>query len=326
MEETWLVTGANGYLGGELCLGLHREGRAVSALARPGRPLERLDTAGVPCQTYDDLPEAIAAGDILVHCAGKATSTGAWEDFEQVNVNWTVSLFEQAAQRGARCFVYISSVAAMGYSNRAAGMVLDEQAEPFLLDGELYGRSKQQAECALRERACNASTRLIILRPGLVYGRRAMSGPSGWLRRGTVIDPGQRVPLVHVDSVLSAVVKTVGNPDLSGTFVVVDDEQPTIRELNALKLKLGILHRKPWPLGRSGFRLLCWLRGGLRRVRGLGAPPRGYFETQYAMQTRRLRYNTRRLRESAGWTPAIPLEAGLRACADLGRSTQAGGE
>ena len=133
MNRQWLVTGANGYLGGELCDGMRRAGHTVCGFVRSGRSSEIRQAKGVRCETYEALPEIMSAGDVLVHCAGKVCATGNWADYERTNVDWSVSLYDSAASRGAACFIYVSSIAAVGYSNRNGESSLTEDAEPRLL-------------------------------------------------------------------------------------------------------------------------------------------------------------------------------------------------
>src|SRR5680860_321096 len=182
LPKRYIITGANGYLGSEVCKELARQGEQVVALARPERQLDGLSNAAIACHTYDDLPSIFSKGDVVVHCAGKIGITGAWSDFESVNRDWSVSLFKQAAECGVSCFMYVSSVAALGYKNRREETVLDESAQPRLVKGELYGRSKWLAEQSLQRLTAQGPTRLIILRPGLIYGRRPLAKKQTWLR------------------------------------------------------------------------------------------------------------------------------------------------
>jgi nucleoside-diphosphate-sugar epimerase len=321
MTQRWIVTGANGYLGGETCKGLADRGLEVYAVARTGRPMQELEQAGIACHTYEDLGEILVEGDVMVHCAGKVGNVGEWDEFARVNVDWTMRLFQQAAERGASCFVYVSSVAALGYMNRRSGEMLDEEAVPLLCAGELYGRSKWLAEQALQKYSASARTRLIVLRPGLVYGRRSFAMPQTWLRRGFVVDPGQRVPLVHIDSFLDAVVKIVHNTDTNTTFVVVDEEQPSLDELNAMRIHHGMLRYHPWRVGKTGYWLLIACRHVVSTLRGHpGAVPKGYAWAQYCFATRRLRYSTKKLRAMTGWMPKIDLTQGLRSCCPISKA------
>lgn len=313
MSKRWIITGANGYLGGELCKGLQRMGERVCGVARAGRSVTPLEELGIPCNTYEELASVLAPGDIVVHCAGKVGNTGHLDEFTRVNVDWTLSLFDQAAERGVSCFVYVSSVAALGYKNRPGDKVLDESSEPELVAGELYGRSKLLAEQALQKRVRSTETRLIILRSGLIYGRRPFASSQTWFRRGIVVDPDQRVPLVHIDSFLDAVAKVAENPEAKGLFFVVDEEQPMLRDLNALKMQHGILRYHPWCIGKVGFRLLCLCRAIARILRGRrGTVPTGYALAQYYFQTRRLIYSTEKLHKKVGWAPAVSLKNGMK--------------
>lgn len=325
MSKRWIITGANGYLGGELCKGLQRMGERVCGVARAGRSVTSLEELGIPCNTYEKLASVLAPGDIVVHCASKVSNTGHLDEFARVNVDWTLSLFDQAAERGVSCFVYVSSVAALGYKNRPGDKVLDESSEPELVAGELYGRSKLLAEQAIQKRARSTETCLIVLRPGLIYGRRSLGRNQTWLRRGVAIDSRQRVPLVHIESFLNAVVSAAETPEADGMFLVVDEEQPTLRDLNALKIRHGILRYHPWPGGRVGFWLLTAYRVVARSIRSRGGDiPKGHALAQYYFSTRRLRYSTEKLRKKVGWTPAVTLDDGLKDCLTTRASTKTG--
>lgn len=310
MTGHWIITGANGYLGGELCKGLHRRGDRVIGLARAGRSLDLLKDTRISCHIYEDLPSIMSAGDIFVHCAGKVDTTGSWDEFVRINVDWTVSLFEQSARLGARCFIYVSSVAALGYRNRSRDAIIDETSCPDLVEGELYGRSKWLAEQALQERARSFSTRLVILRPGLIYGERPFASSQTWFNRGIIVDPNQRIPLVHIENFVGAVVSIASRPETEGVFFVVDDEQPTVSELNILKIRHGILRYHPWRIGRMGF----WLLSATRRICSRRTVQKGHVAADYYFYTRRLRYSTEKLRTLVGWVPTINLNDSLDDC------------
>lgn len=307
MSQRWIITGANGYLGGQLCRILRDRGRDVAGAARAGRPLKNLADAGIPCVTYDDLPEALSTGDVLVHCAGMVGKSGSLESYLKVNRDWSLSLFDQAAAAGAGCFVYVSSVAAMGYMPRPADAPLDESSPPLHAGGDLYGRSKLAAEEALQERAESGTTRLIILRPGLIYGRKPFSSSSP-----PVVDPGQRIPLVYIDNFADALAGTAGGKE-GGVFLVVDDEQPKLGDLNGLKIDLGIIRKAPRRIGRAGFWVMWGVRSFARIIFGRRDEVSGkMIRAEYHFQTRRLLYSTGKLLSLTGWTPAVTLEQGLK--------------
>jgi nucleoside-diphosphate-sugar epimerase len=323
MSKRWIITGANGYLGNEICQGLCKRGEMVCGLARPGRALNNLEEIGISCHSYADLPAILAEGDILIHCAGKVSFNGVWDEFVKTNIEWTVALFNQAVKSGASCFIFISSVAALGYKNRSKDEIIEETSLPSNSKGDLYGRSKWIAEQKLQERAKASSTRLIILRPGLIYGRRSFSNAQTWLRRGVVIALDQRLPLGHIDNLVEAIFKVVEKRDAEGLFLVVDDEQPALRDLNALKIKLGVLKYHPWRIGKLGFWLLHFFHFVLRHIYGRGGYfQKGYGLAQYRLHTRQLLYSSDKLRRVTGWEPQINLIDGIAGCLEFYRKTK----
>jgi predicted dehydrogenase/nucleoside-diphosphate-sugar epimerase len=317
MSRSWIITGANGYLGGQLCLNLAGRGESVTGMARAGKPLGHLLEAGIDGRSYEDLPEIISSGDILVHCAGLTGSRGSPGDYTRINRDWSVSLFDQAAAAGAGCFIFVSSIAAMGYMPRPSDAPLDESSPPRHAEGDYYGMSKLDAEKALQDRADSSSTRLVMLRPGLVYGRKPLSSA-----RPEVIDRGQRVPLLHIDNFADAVVASAKSENARGVFIVVDEEQPIIGDLTALKMKLGILRHPPRRIGRVGFWMKWLARSIVRIMTGRrGEVSRKLIFADYYFRTRRLRYSTERLRSATGWIPAVGLEEGLRESGKAAEST-----
>ncbi|MBB5348081.1 NAD-dependent epimerase/dehydratase family protein [Desulfoprunum benzoelyticum] len=323
MKRRWIITGANGYLGGELCKGLDLRGENVLGVIRSGRQLIDQKVTGKSCYTYEKLAATLLPSDILVHCAGKTGSEGTWEEFLRINVEWPLQLFDQAVEKGVTCFIYVSSVAALGYRNRTDDNPLKEDAEPRLAPGELYGRSKLLAEQALQNRAKEEKIRLVILRPGLIYGHRWLGKKQTWLRRGVLVDPYLRVPLVHVDNFLDALYLAASKTEAAGIYFVVDDEQPPLWELNRKKIVLGLMRFQPWRIGVSGFLVLNAVRMFVRVIRGqFRALPNGYSMAQFYFQTRRLLYSTEKLSTCVGWQPSIKLKDGLAECIGQEITTQ----
>lgn len=314
-KHRWIITGANGYLGGQLCKALHSRGEKVFAVARSCNSLKPLEKVGISCHVYEELPAILSSGDVFVHCAGKVGSNGTWDEFVKVNRDWSVSLFDMASEHGVMCFFYVSSVAALGFKPRSEDVFLDESSLAAHMEGDFYGRSKLLAEQELQERARSSSTRLIILRPGLIYGRRHFVSSQSWIKRSVVVDPEQRVPLVHIDNFTEAIVGVSEQPEAQGIFLVVDEEQPKLCNLNAIKLKYGILAYAPWYIGRTGFCLTWFCRALVRTLCGrINKNFKDQVIAEYYFATRRLLYSTEKLRSQVGWTSSVTLESGLKEC------------
>lgn len=315
-NRRWIITGANGYLGGELCQGLQRLGESVLGVVRQGRTPVKLVEGKIAFQTYEAYPACLQAGDIVVHCAGPTEKITGWDQIAETNGKWPAELYEQAARQGAECFIQISSVAALGYQKRPGDSPLEETSEPKHDQGDYYGRSKLLGERELTERAKQHNLRLIILRPGLIYGHKDF--PSSQSRM--ILDRQQRLPLVHIENFLDAVLKIGKSSTAQGIYMVVDQEQPRLYEVNALLIEHGLRKSHPRYGGKVRIRLLLLLKAIWRLLlRRTAKIPQGYTSAQYHLLTRRLRYRTDRLQHDVGWTQRVALPEGLKDCREAER-------
>lgn len=170
------VTGGTGLLGSHIAERLREEGLPVRALCRATSPKGHLRRIGaVPVEgDIRDGPEQLAAaiGDssVVIHAAAVVYRDWPWPRLRALNVDGARRLARAAALAGAQHFVHLSSVAVYG---PAAGP-LDESAplDAPLRPGDLYARSKREAEEAVREVSGRADLPLTILRPSVVYGER----------------------------------------------------------------------------------------------------------------------------------------------------------
>ena len=323
VKQRWIITGANGYLGGQLCEILHDLGKCVLGVARAGKSLKHLEKRGIPCHTYDELSSLLKSDDIFVHCAGKVSNSRCLGDYVKINKDWSLALFKQGQKRGIRCFIYISSVAALGYQARSESTVLNELSIPIHSKGELYGRSKLLAEQVLLQGVSSGATRLVILRPGLIYGRRPFATSRSWFRCPVVVDADQRIPLIHIDNFAQAVVSVAECPVAQGVFLAVDDEQPLLCDLNTLKVQQGILRYTPWYIGKTGYWLTFFCRCLVRMLRGRAEKNiKAHAVAEYYFHTRRLTYSTEKLRIQVGWKPLGTLESWLEKTSTVSASNR----
>lgn len=229
-----LVTGASGYIGRavlrDLEAGGHTPVAAVRAVERlPRRWRDRaVQVADLGPET--DWSAALSGVDAVVHLAGPS-APGRLSDGVLTHsiVHATKHLAEAAARAGARRFVFMSSVKAVGETTPWAGIDETAPATP----GDAYGRAKIAAERALATvGAAGPALEVAILRPPPVYG----PGSGGNLRR--IIDflrtappvlplgiAGNRRSYVHRDSLASATLACLERPEAAGrTFFVTDGE------------------------------------------------------------------------------------------------------
>jgi nucleoside-diphosphate-sugar epimerase len=222
-----LVTGATGFIGQGLLARLKSERRAFRAALRSrNAAMENAAFVG-DIRPDTDWNGALDGVDTVIHLAGRAhvmaRDTDALAHFRRVNAAGTARLAEQAASRGVRRFVLISSVKAAADSSGAAPLT---EADPPV-PGTPYGVSKLEGERALFALSDRMET--VILRPPLVYGPEVKANFRALLR---LIDSGAPLPLgsvrnrrslVALDNLVDAIITAVDAPGAAGGVFYVTD-------------------------------------------------------------------------------------------------------
>jgi nucleoside-diphosphate-sugar epimerase len=168
------VTGANGFVGRELCRLLASHGHQVVAITRrePEVPLLAQETRLVHDFLNDELLSSSLDGcEILIHLAGRAhmlrdTAADPLADFRAVNVEVSEKLVLAAAAKGMRRFVFVSSIGVNG--NTTNGRPFTEADTPAPHD--LYAISKWEAEQRIVSIAGKLGIDYVVARPVLMFG------------------------------------------------------------------------------------------------------------------------------------------------------------
>ena len=157
------VTGASGFIGSALVRRLGDCGRDVLPAYRGEAPKGIGELAR---RSQANLARALAGVDTVYHLAGlnEGSRHATAADFEAVNRDLTLRLFNAAVAAGVRSFVWLSTIKVLG---ETAEEPLGPNA-PHAPVGD-YAQSKCRAERALLD-ANARSTTLAIVRPPLVYG------------------------------------------------------------------------------------------------------------------------------------------------------------
>jgi nucleoside-diphosphate-sugar epimerase len=171
----YFVTGATGFLGGELVKQLIGRGQQVTALVRSLDKTEFLKTLGVTLHVGDitdreSLRPAMDGADGVFHVAAwyKIGEPDSQHLAEQINVQGTRNVFEVARDLHISRIVYTSTVAVLGDTR---GRLLNEESRrdvpAFLTE---YDRTKWKAHYEVALPMIRAGLPLIIVMPGAVYG------------------------------------------------------------------------------------------------------------------------------------------------------------
>ena len=174
-----LITGANGFIGQQLCRKLVESGKTVTACIREQTDEAVFSNIGdslkivrMPSLDISAESSGIFDGvDAVIHLAGRThvmheTAVDPLKEFRRVNVRGTEALSVIAARMGVKRFVYMSSIKVNGEATYKTPFMADDA--PGYCDP--YGQSKWEAEERLCEIAAKSSMEWVIVRPPLVYG------------------------------------------------------------------------------------------------------------------------------------------------------------
>ena len=150
-----LVTGATGFVGGNLARELWRRGYGVRALVRPGANTLTIDDTGIEPAAgdildADSVARAVKDCQAVFHCAAAYTF---WArdpaSIYRANVAGTANVLEAAGRAGVARVVYTSTVGTLRLPPRGLGSEDDGAAEGEHNDAHLVGhykKSKGRAE------------------------------------------------------------------------------------------------------------------------------------------------------------------------------------
>jgi nucleoside-diphosphate-sugar epimerase len=219
---TSFVTGATGFIGQRLLVGLEANGESVRILSRNPHP----DYETVVCDLqFEVIPEAGLDGvDTVFHLAGFTHDLRDASKLEHLyralNVDSTVRLTELAVRSGVKQFVFVSSVKAGGYNL--------EQDSP---DG-VYGQTKREAELKLLDIGRQSGMHVSIVRPSLVYGA-GVKGNLALMRRGIeqgwfppIPETENRRSMIHVDDLVRALLLAAEDKRANGEIYIATDGVP----------------------------------------------------------------------------------------------------
>jgi dihydroflavonol-4-reductase len=308
-----LVTGASGFTGSHLTRTLVESGHEVRALVRRTSSLESLKD--LPVERFEGdlgdevrLRRAVEGCDVVHHVAAvyrEAKLRDAY--YHEINVLGTRRLAEAALAEGIP-FLYCSTC---GVHGEVEG-VADETA-PYN-PGDVYQRTKVEAEKIVLDLHRERGLRAVILRPVGIYGpgdRRFLKLFKGVSRRRFPMIGSGRVSyhLTHVDDVARGFLKAGETPEAVGeAFILAGARHTSVEELVGLIAeKAGVpppgFH---WPAGPLyAAAALC---EDLCRPLGI-EPPLHRRRLDFYLKNRAFRID--KARRVLGWEPQVDLASGI---------------
>lgn len=165
-----LLTGTSGFVGHGVLSHARLVGLPLRTVGRQVVPESR-DHHVVASYGPDDLAPTLFAGvRTVIHCAARAhvpaaSSVAERSAFVRRTADETVAIARHAHACGARRFVFVSSIKAVGERSGTTPLSPDSPLHPE----DMYGEAKAAAELALASVAADGLD-VAIVRPPLVYG------------------------------------------------------------------------------------------------------------------------------------------------------------
>jgi nucleoside-diphosphate-sugar epimerase len=222
-----LITGSNGFIGSQLAQTLQNLPCDFNTLTRHPSHLGTknwvLDLALDPC------PVDICVGiDTIFHLAGKAHALAETQqderEYMQINTEGTRKLLEAAQQAGVKCFIFFSSVKAVG---DCLQQPMDETVNTPA--DTPYGHSKYAAEQLVLHGGYVPHP--VVIRPSMVYGNSHKGNLPKMIKaiqRGffpPLPEFNNRRSMAHVNDVVSAALLASQNAQAAGQIYIVTDQQ-----------------------------------------------------------------------------------------------------
>ncbi|MFS1291755.1 UDP-glucose 4-epimerase family protein [Pseudomonas piscis] len=231
-----LLTGASGFVGGALHERLAKFSTydLTLALRRPMQALGTVVTSALIEQIdgATDWTQSLLDCEVVIHAAARVhvmheSSKDPLASFRKVNVEGTLNFARQAAAKGVRRFIFISSIKVNGEETFGTPYTADSQPAPV----DPYGISKLEAEQGLMRIASQTGMEVVIIRPVLVYGpgvKANFLSMMKWLNKGVPLPFGainNSRSLVALDNLVDLVVTCIDHPKAANqTFLVSDGD------------------------------------------------------------------------------------------------------
>ncbi len=309
-----LVTGANGFIGSQVCRVLLNNNFVVRAALRHRNlvknPIVKNQIVVGDIEAKTQWEEALSNVDFVIHLAARVhimqdTVSDPLAQFRKVNTDGTLNFAHQAAVAGVKRFVYLSSIKVNGEQTQPK---CSFSAEDIPAPIDPYGKSKHEAEQGLIKLANETGMEVVIIRPPLVYGpgvKANFLSMMSWINKGIPLPFGainNKRSFVALDNLIDLIMTCITHPSAANeVFLVSDGEDLSTTELLQSMAQAMNKSAKLIPVPSKLLKIIAIMLGKSNlAVRLLGS----------------LQVDISKTRKLLDWNPPVSVKAALKATAD----------
>lgn len=321
-----LITGASGFLGKYVVAAALRQGHKVRAAIRPKTdetrfpwyPHSRLELVRLDLRQSGDILEALVGVDAVIHLA--ATKGGDFYDRFAGTVIGTENLLNAMQESTVQRLVVTSTFSVYDYLKIPSHSLLDEnallEATPENRDG--YAQTKLIQEAMIREFAQDSAVEVIIIRPGMIYGREclwhALLGAELGEKRWLQIGQRSLMPMTYVENCAEAIISAATRAEAAGqTINIVDDAPPRQGQYVEALLQRESDPPKLIPVNWILMQLLAHLAWFVHQklLQGKAKLPGILVPAQLYARFKPLRFSNQQAKQLLKWQPRYSLQEAL---------------
>jgi dihydroflavonol-4-reductase len=316
-----LVSGASGYTGTVLVKKLVAQGASVRAIARTSSNLSAFE--GLPIEwirgdVFDPATVAQAAAGVeyVIHVAAAYREAKITDEtYHKVHIESTKLLAQALLNApGFKRFVHVSTVGVHGHIDQPPA---DETYR--FSPGDIYQRTKAEAELWVREFAASNNFPISVVRPAAIYGpgdRRLLK----FFKMASkpffpLFGRGQGLyHLIHVDDLTDIFILAALHPAAVGEAFIAGNTTPSRLQDIARTIAdeignegMRFVRLPAWPLF-----LAADLCEAICKPLGIEPP---IYRRRVAFFTKDRAFNTSKLQRLLGYTNRIGVDEGLRSTA-----------
>jgi nucleoside-diphosphate-sugar epimerase/predicted dehydrogenase len=320
-----LVIGGTGFIGKYLVKKLVEAGHGVRVVTR-GMSAGNIGLAGLNLELIQgDIADAsfmdkALEGIDVVYDLAKATGS-KWDDYYVNDVLVRKNIAESAQKAGVKQLIYTGTIDSYYSANANEVITGDTPLDKNMKNRNLYAKSKATCEGLLMEMHKSTGLPVTIFRPGVVIGKGCP--PAHWgvgmfqsESRVQFWGSGEnKLPLVLVEDVASALVLALGRDDIAGkTFLLTDEPLISGKEyIDIVSKEIGTkLRAESTPIWKF-FVIDIFKEGAKNLIKHPNRKIPSYRD--WDSRSHRASYDSSKTRQILGWKPAgtkdILVERGI---------------